>query len=159
MPMIKYVCEKCGSDDVSADTASRWNIVRQEWETSSVFDKGAGCDVCGGECRIIEKELTPEEEAALALPKNPDVLITVEEDKIAVFSDNPLALGRVMVWQQDATLPSDVVEVADMEVGKLNGNANAWEEEINVELTIGMDGGFKGFLENFIKSNTEIPEE
>lgn len=41
------VCPRCGSDNVAADAAARWNVERQEWEVSNVFDKGHGCDDCG----------------------------------------------------------------------------------------------------------------
>jgi transcription elongation factor Elf1 len=43
------VCPRCGSDNVAADAAARWNSEQQEWEVSNVFDKGHGCDDCGAE--------------------------------------------------------------------------------------------------------------
>ena len=43
------VCPKCGSDNVAADAAARWNTENQEWEVSNIFDKGHGCDDCGAE--------------------------------------------------------------------------------------------------------------
>jgi transcription elongation factor Elf1 len=43
------VCPFCGSHNVTADAAARWNQERQEWEVSNVFDKGHGCDDCGVE--------------------------------------------------------------------------------------------------------------
>jgi hypothetical protein len=43
------VCPRCGSDNVAADAAARWNREQQEWEVSNVFDKGHGCNDCGTE--------------------------------------------------------------------------------------------------------------
>jgi hypothetical protein len=41
------VCPHCGSDNVVADAAARWNPQHQEWEVSNIFDKGHTCDDCG----------------------------------------------------------------------------------------------------------------
>jgi hypothetical protein len=43
------VCPRCGSDNVAADAAARWNREEQEWEVSNVFDKGHGCNDCGAD--------------------------------------------------------------------------------------------------------------
>jgi hypothetical protein len=43
------VCPRCKSDNVAADAAARWNPEQQDWEISNIFDKGHGCDNCGGE--------------------------------------------------------------------------------------------------------------
>jgi hypothetical protein len=43
------VCPRCGSDNVAADAAARWNPEQQEWEVSNIFDKGHGCEDCGAE--------------------------------------------------------------------------------------------------------------
>lgn len=43
------VCPQCGSDNVVADAAARWNLEPQEWQVSNIFDKGHGCDDCGAE--------------------------------------------------------------------------------------------------------------
>jgi hypothetical protein len=53
----KPTCPKCGSDNVVADAAARWNPNKLEgdpdesegWEISNVFDNGHGCDDCGAE--------------------------------------------------------------------------------------------------------------
>jgi transcription elongation factor Elf1 len=42
-------CPRCGSDNVAADAAARWNREQQEWEVSNVFDKGHGCNDCGAD--------------------------------------------------------------------------------------------------------------
>jgi hypothetical protein len=45
----KPICPKCGSDNVVADAAARWTTLAPAgWEISAVFDKGHGCDDCGG---------------------------------------------------------------------------------------------------------------
>lgn len=55
---FRMVCSKCGSEDVSRDAWASWNVDRQEWETSSVFDE-AFCHDCETETSI-EKELIEE---------------------------------------------------------------------------------------------------
>lgn len=43
----KPVCPRCGSDNVVADAAARWDTETHAWDVSNVFDKGHGCDDCG----------------------------------------------------------------------------------------------------------------
>ena len=50
------VCDWCGSPNVSADAAARWDYEKQDWTVTNVFDKGHSCDDCGGECRIEWEE-------------------------------------------------------------------------------------------------------
>jgi hypothetical protein len=46
----KPTCPQCGSDNVVADAAARWNPdAPARWEVSCIFDKGHGCDDCGAE--------------------------------------------------------------------------------------------------------------
>lgn len=53
----KYpVCDRCGSPNVSADAAARWDHEKQDWTITNVFDKGHSCDDCGDECRIEWEE-------------------------------------------------------------------------------------------------------
>ncbi len=52
MKPYKYVCSKCGSDEISADAYAAWNVDEQEWEVQNVMDKGHYCAQCDGECRI-----------------------------------------------------------------------------------------------------------
>lgn len=57
---IEYpACDRCGSPDISADAAARWDHQKQEWITTNVFDKGHSCDNCEGECRITWVEGDP----------------------------------------------------------------------------------------------------
>ena len=58
MPKITKVCSCCGSENVAADAAARWNVGAQEWEVSNVFDEGHSCDDCGSECRIVDRPVT-----------------------------------------------------------------------------------------------------
>jgi len=56
--LINYICPRCGSDDVVADTWSHWNVKEQEWETSFVPDKGMhSCETCGEEFTRFEEVL------------------------------------------------------------------------------------------------------
>ena len=54
----KYVCARCGSDNVSCDATVRWNIEAQNWEISGVHD-GDYCDDCEDTCRLDVEELDP----------------------------------------------------------------------------------------------------
>ena len=53
------VCDRCGSPNVSADAAARWDHEKQDWAVTNVFDKGHSCDDCGDECKIEWKEGDP----------------------------------------------------------------------------------------------------
>ena len=57
-------CDRCGSPNVSADAAARWDHEKQDWTITNVFDKGHSCDDCGGECKIewVEGDPPKEEE-------------------------------------------------------------------------------------------------
>lgn len=48
----KPVCAACGSDDVLGDAYVAWNVDGQAWEVSAVFDNGAVCNACDGECSL-----------------------------------------------------------------------------------------------------------
>ena len=54
---VQMVCGTCGSTDVLSDAYAQWNTETQAWELSSLFDKGAVCNVCDGETRIKEVSL------------------------------------------------------------------------------------------------------
>ena len=38
MAIIKVVCDRCGSDVVTRDACTRWNVDSQEWEISATYD-------------------------------------------------------------------------------------------------------------------------
>lgn len=44
------VCARCGSPDIAADAAARWNEDAGNWEVANVFDDGHSCDHC--ECEV-----------------------------------------------------------------------------------------------------------
>lgn len=54
---IEMVCSTCGSDEVLCDAYAEWCVETQDWILHSTYDKGAHCDRCGGECRIVEQEI------------------------------------------------------------------------------------------------------
>ena len=54
---VKMVCAACGSEDVHCDAYAVWDIETQQWTLDNTFDKGAFCDACDGECRIVEEEI------------------------------------------------------------------------------------------------------
>jgi predicted RNA-binding Zn-ribbon protein involved in translation (DUF1610 family) len=51
-------CPQCGSDDIAADAAARWNGLA--WEVSSVHDD-CGCQECGTEFHTWEAVSEPTE--------------------------------------------------------------------------------------------------
>src|SRR3990167_2470355 len=61
MRFIKPVCATCGSDDVKVDAYAVWDHVTQEWLLATTFDKGAVCEVCGGETRLKDVPLIGDE--------------------------------------------------------------------------------------------------
>lgn len=56
---VQMICKYCGSDQVLADAYVKWDIETQEWEVANIFEKGAVCEVCDGETRIVEKKIKP----------------------------------------------------------------------------------------------------
>lgn len=76
---IQYpACDRCGSPNVSADAAARWNHELQDWEVTNVFDKGHHCDDCEDECRIKFVAGNPPEEPEMKMKcpgcnDNPDI--------------------------------------------------------------------------------------
>ena len=61
-------CARCNSTDVRADAYAEFNVDTGEWELSATFDKGAVCEICGGETRLIWAEVDPQ----LSPPAPPD---------------------------------------------------------------------------------------
>jgi hypothetical protein len=55
------VCYHCGSGDVLCDAYAAWDVDSQQWELSSTFDKGAFCNACDGETRIVSKPVECDE--------------------------------------------------------------------------------------------------
>lgn len=53
---IKYVCKKCGSDDLRYDAWAEWCIEKQEMILSATFDY-CWCERCQGEAKVIEKKI------------------------------------------------------------------------------------------------------
>lgn len=51
-PAKRAVCASCGSEDVLADAYAEWDPASQCWTVQNVFEKGAYCHDCDGECRI-----------------------------------------------------------------------------------------------------------
>lgn len=48
------ICKTCGSEDVKADAFAVWNYPSQDWVVEYIGDKGAICEDCDGETRILE---------------------------------------------------------------------------------------------------------
>lgn len=53
---IEYVCEKCGSTNVTSDTVSRWDTKKQRWLIIGHYDSSECLD-CEGETDLIEREI------------------------------------------------------------------------------------------------------
>lgn len=54
---VKIKCETCGSENVRRNCDAQWNVEAQKWEICAEFDH-FDCDDCGGECNVIEEEIT-----------------------------------------------------------------------------------------------------
>lgn len=61
---VEQHCKECGSIAVVADAYAQWNPGKQDWEVASTFDKGAACNDCDGETRLIELPYEPDDEDA-----------------------------------------------------------------------------------------------
>jgi hypothetical protein len=86
------VCPRCGSDNVAADAAARWNRERQEWEVSNVFDNGHGCDDCGAEYFEFAW-VDDQSEAAIATVRALDDIDVREEE-----TDGAVIAGGRIEW-------------------------------------------------------------
>ena len=53
LPLIKFICTVCGSDDIRRNADTKWNVKKQKWEVVSLFDNFT-CEQCGGECNVDE---------------------------------------------------------------------------------------------------------
>ena len=144
MSYIKFICEKCGGDDVSVDTASRWNLTTQEWETASVFDKGAGCDDCGTETRLKEVELTAEEIKNLPVTKKFDILFVQMPQDTIVYTNNTETIGDIVVHFPVTNTTLHRTPIA------INGTATDWLNRLN-----DLSKDSSKFLEEFLIQNTK----
>jgi predicted RNA-binding Zn-ribbon protein involved in translation (DUF1610 family) len=63
-PLIKFVCPKCGGEDVGYDATAAWNVVGQCLELGSHFD-ASWCNECG-DVDLRKVALTTEEAAEVA---------------------------------------------------------------------------------------------
>lgn len=61
MSKVRQVCSTCGSEDVVCDAYASWDFEKQKWVLHQTYDKGAHCENCEGECRIVEKEVSDAE--------------------------------------------------------------------------------------------------
>ena len=55
-PPVKMICETCGSDDVRVDAWAEWGVEAQKWVLAETYEY-SHCNVCEGECNIVEKAL------------------------------------------------------------------------------------------------------
>lgn len=63
---VTYVCNTCGSDDVSRDAWAEWDVEEQRWVLRTEFDY-AHCHRCDSETRLIEVKLNPPERVVIEL--------------------------------------------------------------------------------------------
>lgn len=52
-PKVQMVCSHCGSDDVMRDAWAEWDVEKQDWVLSSVYDH-TYCEGCEGETTLSE---------------------------------------------------------------------------------------------------------
>ena len=86
MGKIRKVCAECGSEEVQADAYVTWNVERQDWEISCIFDKGSTCDNCDGECRIIDIPDT-EDDLGTAPMTRKSIMINADQGKKETISE------------------------------------------------------------------------
>jgi Zn finger protein HypA/HybF involved in hydrogenase expression len=55
---VTYLCEKCGSDQVTLDAWAEWNVEQQLWVLGATYDQ-TYCHKCDGETHLVEVELAP----------------------------------------------------------------------------------------------------
>jgi len=84
-----FVCESCGSDDVLKDAYAEWDLLKQAWVLSAVFDHTI-CNTCDGETNVIEAEVT------LGNPAVPLVHITTP------FADIEVPISELDAYQRNA---------------------------------------------------------
>lgn len=53
---ITFVCETCGSDDVTSDALAHWEVATQQWELRSTLDN-CSCERCATDTRLVVVEL------------------------------------------------------------------------------------------------------
>ena len=51
---IEYACERCGGTAVTRDAWAEWDVRRQSWELSAMFDF-AFCHSCHRATRLVER--------------------------------------------------------------------------------------------------------
>lgn len=56
---IRYVCVKCGGDNVGHDATVKWDVEKQAWDISGIFDNSF-CDDCGDDIDIKEEAMPTE---------------------------------------------------------------------------------------------------
>ena len=87
-------------------------------------------------------------------PKKPEILITIDETGVQVYSNQADNLGQVLVWQNySETPPPDTVEFEEVVPTQLNGSSESWFEELNVALEKEPAFNYKQFLCDFIERN------
>ena len=69
---IIWVCEECGSDNVSDMAIVKWDITAQDWRGFG-HDCGDFCEDCGDNTGLIERPLTLKEIAQVAIKKQEKV--------------------------------------------------------------------------------------
>lgn len=56
-PRYTYICNVCGSDDVTRDAWAAWDVKEQDWVLGAAFDY-AYCHRCENETHLDEVALT-----------------------------------------------------------------------------------------------------
>lgn len=62
---VTYVCETCGSDDVSRDAWADWDVTSQNWVLRVAFDY-AQCHCCDVKTSLRQIETMAPEELTLS---------------------------------------------------------------------------------------------
>jgi len=57
LPRIELYCDTCGSTNIGRDACAHWDVLKQKWVFTDVYDC-RWCSDCGSEC--IEEREYPE---------------------------------------------------------------------------------------------------
>ena len=100
---IEYpACDRCGSPNVSADAAARWDHQAQDWTVTNIFDKGHSCDDCEDECKIEWKDGNPIEPGLLLTEETERSLMIQEvETALLLTSDTNANTALIESWTDE----------------------------------------------------------
>ena len=131
-PHVEQVCASCEGTNVLADAYAAWNTESQEWGIDSLYDKGAHCNDCGGETRIVERPIQR---------KEPSVKSYGVYTGFDIFDDDtPGGEGKLQQSFDAAASPEDASDQA-VELALSLANSTGKPIVVSAEMTDGTTRG------------------